>query len=366
MTTNRLLKKFRVRCCAANRYGAARSFACRDLTGAAGTDGGVCYGPPIEDPSHRPVNSCLILPVVFAIVLAGASLPAVAQDGSFAGIITDITCKGQIIEVGTNTPKDLIPEGDKHRPVASGDKLRCIGPGQIRVRQGQSEIVIQKDDTKKDDGWVLVQRSAILNSIGHDLDPAVTRGSSGQPIYSPPSGGAARASDLLVRWNPWPGIDQVTISVWSKTTQQKFCCDGTFDGKKGSLESPELRKALMPLRERNTDDRKLVLNISASLLRDFLIDFSLLSATEETQLDGELTTWDSKNSLLRHLGRAHVFSNYGLFTQAAEESEATLALESDSPYLLVLTIEAEYRTGNAAPVDELKRRLAAAQRKEAK
>jgi hypothetical protein len=297
--------------------------------------------------------------VIFLIILAGASPPAAAQDGAFAGIITEITCPSQILEVGTKTPSDLLPDRDKHRPVASGDQLRCNDAGQIVVRQGPATTttITQKD------GWMLLHRSAILNGIAQDFDPAVTRGGSAQPIYSPPSGGAARASELLIRWEPWPGIDQITISVWSQTTQQKFCCDGAFDGKKGSLESPELRKALMPLRDRNSDDRKLVLNIRASPLRDFLVTFSVLSATEETQLDGELTPWESKSALLHHLGRAHVFSNYRLFAQAAEESEAALALAPESPYLLVLSIEAEHRSGNAAPIEALKRRLATAQSK---
>jgi hypothetical protein len=353
---------------AANRYGVARGFAWADLARAARPAGGVCRGLQMEDrASHRPVDSCLMFTVVFAIVLAGASLPAAAQDGSFAGIISEITCKGkaEIIEVGTNTKKDLKPEVDKHRPVASGDQLRCTGDGQIVVQLGGKSTTIIKED-KPGGKFALIRRSAILNSIAQDLDPAVTRGGSGQPIFSPPSDGAARASDLVVRWDPWPGVDQLTISVWPNATRQKFCCDGTFDGKKGSLESPELRKALMPLRDRNADDRELVLNISGSLLRDFLVAFSVLSATEETQLNGELATWESKNALLRHLGRAHIFSNYRLFTQAAEESEAALALAPESPYLLVLSIEAEHRTGNAAPLEELKRRLAAAQKKGSK
>jgi hypothetical protein len=294
-----------------------------------------------------------------AIILAAASLTAAAQDGSFAGIITDIseTCAAQIIEVGTTKPKDLKPERDKHRPVASGDRLRCNGAGHIVVGQGPTSQIISKKD-----GWVLVHRSAILNSIGEDHDPAVTRTGSGQPIYSPPSGGAALAGDLIIRWDPWPGIDQITISVWSKATRQKFCCAGTFDGKTGSLESPELRRELMPLRERNADERELVLNISASLLRDFVVEFRLLSATEETRLDGELTAWEGKNALLRHLGRAHVFSTFLLFTQAAEESEAALTLAPDSPYLLALSIDAERRTGNLTSFEKLMRRLAAVQK----
>ncbi len=309
-------------------------------------------------------KSSLILTVALVAVLSGTTLPAAAQDGSFAGIISDINLPCEIMEVGTNTPKDLIDK-DKHRPVASGDQLRCKDAGQIVIRQGPgplNQIVITKDSSQQRDGWVLVQRSTVLNSIVQELAPAVTR-DSGQPIYSPPAGGTARASDFVVRWNPWPGIDQITISVWANIAEQKICCDGTFDGTNGSFASPELRKALMPLRDRSADDRKIVLNIKGSMLRDFLVNSSLLSATEEAQLDRELGTWESKDALLRYLGRAHVFSSYRLFTQAAEESAAALALQPNSPYLLGLAIEMEHRTGNAAPLDQLKRRLAAAQSK---
>jgi hypothetical protein len=309
-------------------------------------------------------KSSVILTLALVAVFLAAILPAAAQDGSFAGIISKINPPCEIMEAGTNTRKDLM-DTDKHRPVASGDQLRCKGEGQIVIRQGPgplNQIVITKDSSQQRDGWVLVQRSAVLNSIAEELAPAVTRNGD-QPIYSPPSGGTARASGFLVRWNPWPGINQITISVWSKITEQKICCDGNFDGTNGSFASPELRKALMPLRDRSAEDRKMVLNIKGSMLRDFLVNFSLLSATEEAQLDRELATWKSKDALLRYLGRAHVFSNYRLFTQAAEESEAALAIEPKSPYLLGLAIEAEHRTGNAAPLNELKRRLAAAQSK---
>jgi hypothetical protein len=297
-----------------------------------------------------------------AIVFAGAYLPAAAQDGSFAGIISDITCSAKIMEAGSPTQQDLTSEHDKHRPVASGDKLRCTDAGKIVVQEGTRNQTITNKGVGNDD-WVVVQRSPILNTITQDFDSAMTRGSDGQPIYSPPSGGAVRASDLVVRWNPWPGIDQVTISIWPEATQQKFCCDGTFDGKQGSLELAELRKLLMRLRERNPDDRKVVLNISASALRDYLVKFSVLSATEETQLDAELATWENKNGLFRHLGRAYAFSNYRLFTQAAEESEAALALAPESPYLLLSSIEAEHRTGNAAPLKDLEHRLEATKKK---
>jgi hypothetical protein len=307
------------------------------------------------------VAESLVSAIVFSIILMGLTLPAAAEDGSFAGIITDIdkNCAGQIMEAGTSVPLPLDRDGDTHRPVASGDQLRCTGAGKITIQGGQdkaSRIVIAN-------AWVPIGRSSILNFIAQNLDAAVTRGGSSEPIYSPPSGGAARASDFLVRWNPWPGIDRVTISVWPKTTQQRFCCDGSFDGKKGSLESPELRRALMPIRDGTPDARRLILNIRSSFLRDFLVEFSLLSATEEAQLDRDLSHWDSKNALLYHLGRAHVFSNYQLFAQAAEESEAALELAPESPYLLALAIEAEHRTGNAAPLEELNHRLEAAQRK---
>jgi len=72
--------------------------------------------------------------------------------------------------VGTNIPKDLKPERDRHRPVASGDKLRCLGPNKIVVQQGdKAPLVINKGN-----GLVVIQRSAVLNSIAQDFDPAMT------------------------------------------------------------------------------------------------------------------------------------------------------------------------------------------------
>lgn len=345
-----------------NSYGLTGGLAAAEPVRAARLENRPSRGLPINwRASCRVGNRCFVPAVIFWMILIGVNPSAAAEDGAFAGIITDIdnNCAGQIIEAGTSETLPLYADADKRRPLASGDQLHCTGAGKIQIQGGQnpnSPIVVAN-------AWVRVGRSEILNLIVRDLDPAVTRGDGGEPIYSPPSGGAARASDLVVRWNPWPGIDRVTISVRSKATQEKFCCDGSFDGKKGSLESPELRKALIPLRNGTPDARRLLLNIRSSVLRDFLIEFSLLSATEEAELDRDLTHWDGKNALLYHLGRAHAFSNYQLFARAAEESEAGLALAPESPYLLALAIAAEHRTGNLSPLEELNHRLEVAQGK---
>jgi Tfp pilus assembly protein PilF len=136
------------------------------------------------------------------------------------------------------------------------------------------------------------------------------------------------------------------------------------DGKSGHFESPSLRAALIALRQANPEDRELLLNVRSSVSRDFMVEFSVLSAAEEDELDGALRTWQDKDALLLHLGRAHVFSYYRLFTQAAEESEAALALAPASPYLLALAMEAERGTGNSKQLEGLERRLAALPRKD--
>lgn len=303
-------------------------------------------------PQGRVLRRTGVGAAILALVLS-AGRPAIAQQGVFAGVVSELSCAGQIIEAGTTTVRDLSQPRDTHRPLAAGDRLRCINVGQIVVHQGPTRRII----TKKD-GWVQLHPSPILNAIPKSSELAGTRQGSEQPIYSPPSGGAARAEDFAIRWNPWPGVANITISVWSKRTREKLCCDGTFDGTTGSLELPDLREVLAKLRNRDAEDRKFMVNITGSALRDFVVVFSLLSAAEEVQLESELAAWDGKGELLRHLGRAHVFSNYQLFTEAAKESQVALALAPNSPYLLAESINTEAATGDAVRVAELERRLA--------
>jgi hypothetical protein len=307
--------------------------------------------PPV--PQGRVLRCTGVGAAIVALVLFAGRPCAVAQEGAFAGVVSDVSCAGQIIEAGTTAVKDLARPRDTHRPVATGDRLRCVNAGQIVVNQGPTRKII----TKKDD-WVQLRPSPILNAIVQSSDLAGTRAGDEQPIYSPPSGGAARAGDFAIRWNPWPGVRNVTVSVWLKGSRDKLCCDGTLDGTTGSLERPDLCEALAKLRDREPEDRKFVVNITGSPLNDFGVVFSLLSAVEEVQLENELAAWDGRGELLRHLGRAHVFSNYKLFTEAAQESQAALALAPTSPYLLAESINAEDATENAVRVAELKRRLA--------
>ncbi len=91
--------------------------------------------------------------------------------------------------------------------------------------------------------------------------------------------------------------------------------------------------------------------------QEYSVSFTVLTPPNTKKLVQDLAKWDSKDALVRHLGRGSVFSNYALYYEAAEESELALKESPKSALLLQLTANAERRTGNAARAAELEREL---------
>src|ERR1700722_15140561 len=97
-------------------------------------------------PQHRVLRGTGVGAAIVALVLFAGRPCAVAQEGAFAGVVSEVSCAGQIIEAGTTAVRDLAQPRDTHRPVAAGDRLRCVNAGQIVVNQGPTRKTITKKD----------------------------------------------------------------------------------------------------------------------------------------------------------------------------------------------------------------------------
>ena len=102
----------------------------------------------------------------------------------------------------------------------------------------------------------------------------------------------------------------------------------------------------------------LTLQVDDSCGGEYRVSFLLLSVKSEQSLERDLSSWGKgAGTLLHHLGRASVYSRYGVFPQAADEYESALRAAPDSRHLLIRTIKAHRQTGNFLRARELEKRL---------
>ena len=131
---------------------------------------------------------------------------------------------------------------------------------------------------------------------------------------------------------------------------------GHFEASSASFDSQELRDALANYRDRN-GFAPLVLRLSDTEGHEYHVSFSVLTPPNQKRLAQELAEWDAKDGLVRHLGRASVYFDFGLYSEAAAESELALKESPKSSLLLQLTANAERRTGNLPRASELEGEL---------
>jgi len=293
-------------------------------------------------------------PALLALVGAAALLLctpriASAQQTAFAGMVTEMNCSAELMEPGAHAAKDLTLGRSGRRPLIDGEQLRCKGAGSMTVMFAEGRQTITKDK-----GWVEVHQGKILQKMAESFEPASTRGASlRETIFmSPPQDGAAEIQNLVVRWNPANLNGDVTLSLSAQGNDRELWRQAGYPGAKGSLDSEELRRALAAYRDRGAS-APLLLRMRDSAGNTHVVSFSLLTPPTEEELQQMLAEWNSRDTLVRELGRASTYSAFGLFVEAAQEYESALREAPNSSLLLQLTAEAERRTGNSVRADEL-------------
>ena len=282
--------------------------------------------------------------------------------GTFAGVIEDLSsCEHPAIrhisatkeESGTKDKSGWEPlnSQDLYRPLAAGDRIRCTGKGAIVVTGLKRPVT---DDPK----GIVLNADAEAEALLYDLKGFIRAGGRGeeQVIRFPAREARLAARDFVIIWQPPPGTGEVTLSVVSPATGETLCCRSPLNGARSRIESPEAVSELIKARSAQPPDSRFVLRVAAAEVGEITVPFSILSASEEAQLQSELDEWTSAGPLLQHLGRAHVFRNWQLSAREAEEVEFALKESPDSPYLRALCLQAEDRANNTARVRELSRR----------
>jgi hypothetical protein len=294
-----------------------------------------------------------IIPALAVVALLILPLSAHSQGTMFAGVVVGNNCNAQVWEPdGTAWVKLNSPRGVP-RPLVDGEKVKCAAPtGSLTIFVSKSYKTVSGSEIYR------VQSGAVLSEVVKYSDLAATRGE--QPpetiFYSPPSQGAIEPEHFVVRWNPPPGAGELTLSVAPENGGKDLCGSLSFAGSTKSVDSSELRDALAQYRDHGALD-PLVMRLRDAEGQAYSVSFTVLTPPNAKKLTQDLAKWDSKDALVRHLGRGSVYSTYALYFEAAEESELALKESPKSALLLQLAANAERRTGNSARAAELEREL---------
>jgi hypothetical protein len=289
------------------------------------------------------------IPALIAVVILVLPLCSRAQVTSFAGVVIENTCKAQVFEPEDQKWHVLVSPKGSHRPLIAGEILKCGSTsGSLTLLDSQTYTTLSGTQTHK------VEVSSVLNEVIHYAEPAFTRGGSPpETIFSSPaSEGTIEPERFIVHWIPPAGIGDVELSVAPESGGLRLFSSRHFPGSSANFDSQQLRDALANYRDRN-GFAPLVLRLRDADDHEYLVSFSVLTPPNQRRMEQELAAWEAKDGLVRHLGRASVYSDFGLYSEAAAESELALKESPKSSLLLQLTANAERRTGNTARANEL-------------
>jgi hypothetical protein len=293
--------------------------------------------------------------LLFAFVYLGSS-PGVFSQARVAGIIREI--HGPVFWRKTRHSKvsnRLDPRLDQARILYVNEELRvgrggkarlilCSGPKDIPPTLGWFKVSVSSE---------CPNRSA-LEAYGR-LGGS-DRNSFDTPIFSPADHSVVSPDRFVIHW--MPGVARCTFTFAIRPRDGKAIWEAErIDGRLGSLDSDQARQAIRKYRaDGEIAPLHLVLTDSCGNQSD--VTFSLLPEKREAALKEDLGRWDRNSDVLMgHLGRAHVFESYRMFSDVAEECEAALKIAPESRDLMKRTIVAHRETGNSLREEELKKSL---------
>ena len=174
---------------------------------------------------------------------------------------------------------------------------------------------------------------------------------------------------FVFRWEPLPKGGTVSLRLASMDGSKTLWQEKDADGDTGNLTSETARAALRQWHDQDGAGT-LLLEMRTGTDSPKSVGFAVISAESEAALEQELAQWDkAPPGVFRHLGRAAALDARQLYAEEAEEFEAALRLEPDSPALRKRTADAHRLYGNHTRADELdaasanRRRAAQAKRR---
>jgi hypothetical protein len=311
------------------------------------------------------IKTAALILTAFAVTVVALASPceAIAQEGG-AGIVEEI--RGNVFwrpDTGAREER-LDPRADAARRLYPGEQVRCARGSSLRLWLGLRRRTVYPS------AWFTIPRAApsrsnlarrMLNDYGRvgGLD----RGEQSK-ILAPSENSMVVPGQFSIRWAP--SAAGCTLSLTMRDVGRRLLWrQEDVDGASGSLTDDGAwrifnggaRRVLVRYRD-ETGRGPLTLQLDDSCGGETRVSFLLLSVKSEQSLERELSSWGREaGTLLQHLGRASVYSRYGVFPQAADEYESALREAPGSRHLLIRTIKAHRQAGNFLRARELERRL---------
>jgi hypothetical protein len=311
------------------------------------------------------IKTAALILTAFAVAFITVTSPckAIAQERG-AGIVEEI--RGAVFwrpNLGAREER-LDPRADAARRLYPGEQVRCARGGSLRLLLGLRRRTVHPS------AWFTIPRAtpSRSNPARRMLDDygrvgGLDRGNQSK-ILSPSENSMAVPGQFSIRWVP--SAVGCTLSLTIRDVGGNLLWRREdVDGASGSLRDDGAVRvfdkgpgpALVSYRA-ETGRGPLTLQIDDSCGGENRVSFLLLSVKSEQSLERELSSWGGEaGTLLQHLGRASVYSRYGVFSQAADEYESALRAAPDSRHLLIRTIKAHRQTGNFLRARELEKRL---------
>jgi hypothetical protein len=298
-----------------------------------------------------------------AVITLASPCKAIAQEGG-AGIVEEI--RGAVFWRPNRGAREgrLDPRADAARRLYPGEQVRCARGSSLRLLLGLRRRTVYPS------AWFIIPRATSYRSspARRMLDDygrvgGLDRGSQSK-ILSPSENSMAVPGRFSIRWVPSAAGCTLALTMrdvgWNLLWRRE-----DVDGASGFLTDDRAGRVfgngpgpvLVSYRAENGRG-PLTLQIDDSCGGEHSVSFLLLSVKSEQSLERELSSWGREaGTLLQHLGRASVYSRYGVFPQAADEYESALRAAPDSRHLLIRTIKAHRQTGNFLRARELEKRL---------
>lgn len=298
-----------------------------------------------------------------AVITLASPCKAIAQDGG-AGIVEEI--RGAVFWRPNPRAREqrLDPKADAARRLYPGEQVRCARGSSLRLWLGLRRRTVYTP------AWFTIPRAtpSLANPARRMLDDygrvgGLDRGNQSK-ILSPSENSMAVPGRFSIRWVPSAAGCTLSLTirdVGGKLLWRREDVDGTsgfLTGDDAVRAFDEGPGAVLASYRAETGRGPLTLQADDSCGGENRVSFLLLSVKSEQSLERELSSWGREaGTLLQHLGRASVYSRYGVFPQAADEYESALRAAPDSRHLLIRTIKAHRQTGNFLRARELERRL---------
>jgi hypothetical protein len=138
-------------------------------------------------------------------------------------------------------------------------------------------------------------------------------------------------------------------------TMTKEIWNGTVNEASGAITSESARQAVSEYQENGGGPLTLVLKKGDEQDE---ISYFVLSRETALEIEQQLTMWEAeKSSFMRHIGRAFVFDEAGLYEGAAREYEAALADAPQGRDLMLATIREYEHSGDEHSAKAVRDRL---------